>query len=73
MFDRRLVQNFDYRFLGLVLLIVAMGLVNLYSTGFNRGEGTPLYIRQMYWLAGGDIKYADQQTLKESLSHRVEA
>jgi recombination protein RecR len=22
---------------------------------------------------GGDIKYADQQTLKESLSHRVEA
>jgi len=22
---------------------------------------------------GGDLKYADQQTLKESLSHRVEA
>jgi recombinational DNA repair protein RecR len=22
---------------------------------------------------GGDIKYADQQTLRESLSHRVEA
>ena len=53
MFDRRLVQNFDYLFLGLVLLIAAMGLVNLYSAGFNRGEGTPLYIRQMYWLAVG--------------------
>jgi len=53
MFDRRLVQNFDYPFLGLVLLIAAMGIVNLYSAGFNRGEGTPMYIKQMYWLAVG--------------------
>ncbi|MFI5330960.1 MAG: rod shape-determining protein RodA [Desulfobaccales bacterium] len=53
MFDRRLVQNFDYLLLALVLLIAAMGIVNLYSAGFNRGEGTPLYIKQMYWLAVG--------------------
>ena len=53
MFDRRLVQNFDYLLLALVLLITAMGIVNLYSAGYNRGEGTPLYIKQMYWLAVG--------------------
>jgi rod shape determining protein RodA len=53
MFDRRLVQNFDYLLLALVLLITGMGIVNLYSAGFNRGEGTPLYIKQMYWLSVG--------------------
>jgi len=53
MFDRRLVQNFDWLLLGLVCAITAMGLVNLYSAGYNRGEGTPLYIKQLYWLAVG--------------------
>jgi rod shape determining protein RodA len=53
MFDRRLVQNFDWVLLGLVVIIVATGIVNLYSAGYNRGEGTPLYIKQLYWLAVG--------------------
>jgi len=53
MFDRRLVQNFDWVLLGLVVIICATGIVNLYSAGYNRGEGTPLYIKQLYWLAVG--------------------
>ena len=53
MFDRRLVQNFDWLLLGLVLIIAGMGIVNLYSAGYNRGEGTPLYIKQVYFLSGG--------------------
>jgi rod shape determining protein RodA len=54
MFDRRLVQNFDYLLLALVFLITAMGIVNLYSAGFNRAAGeTPLYVKQLYWLAVG--------------------
>jgi len=53
MFDRRLVQNFDWVLLGLVLIVVATGIVNLYSAGYNRGEGTPLYVKQLYWLAVG--------------------
>jgi rod shape determining protein RodA len=55
MFDRRLVQNFDWLLLALVLLIVALGLVNLYSAGYNRTpEGaTPMYLKQMYWLVVG--------------------
>jgi rod shape determining protein RodA len=53
MFDRRLVQNFDWVLLGLVVIICTTGIVNLYSAGYNRGEGTPLYIKQLYWLAVG--------------------
>ncbi len=54
MFDRRLIQNFDWVLLGLVLMIVGMGIVNLYSAGYNRQGGeTPLYIKQLYWLAVG--------------------
>jgi rod shape determining protein RodA len=54
MFDRRLIQNFDWVLLGLVLIICAAGIVNLYSAGYNRQTGdTPLYIKQLYWLAVG--------------------
>jgi rod shape determining protein RodA len=54
MFDRRLVQNFDWLLLGLVFAILTVGLVNLYSAGYNRAPGeTPLYVKQLYWLAVG--------------------
>ncbi len=56
MFDRRLVQNFDWLLLILVAAIASLGLVNLYSAGFNRNPGaTPLYMKQLYWLAVGLI------------------
>jgi rod shape determining protein RodA len=53
MFDRRLIQNFDWVLLGLVLMIVGTGIVNLYSAGYNRAEGTSLYVKQLYWLGVG--------------------
>ncbi len=55
MFDRRLVQNFDWLLLGLILTVVAIGIVNLYSAGYNRTpEGaSPVYIKQLYWLGVG--------------------
>jgi rod shape determining protein RodA len=55
MFDRRLVLNFDWLLLALILLIAGIGIVNLYSAGYNRTpEGvTPLYLKQIYWLAVG--------------------
>jgi rod shape determining protein RodA len=57
MFDRRLVQNFDWLFLAFVLIIAAMGIVNLYSAGFNRTPlgATPIYLKQIYWLGVGLI------------------
>ncbi len=54
MFDRRLVQNFDWLLLGLVFAITAVGIVNLYSAGYNRQPGaTPLYVKQIYFLGVG--------------------
>lgn len=55
MFDRRLVQNFDWLLLALILLIAAIGLVNLYSAGYNRApeSATPVYLKQIYWLIVG--------------------
>jgi rod shape determining protein RodA len=55
MFDRRLVQNFDWLLLGWVSLILALGIVNLYSAGYARqpGETAPVYLKQIYWLGVG--------------------
>jgi rod shape determining protein RodA len=55
MFDRRLIQNFDWLLLALILLIVSIGIVNLYSAGYNRTpeSATPVYLKQIYWLALG--------------------
>lgn len=55
MIDRRLLQNFDWPLLGLILLITGIGIVNLYSAGYNNTpEGvTPVYMKQSYWLLVG--------------------
>ena len=55
MFDRRLVSNFDWSLLLSSLLVSALGIVNLYSTGsISSGPGiTPLYLKQFYWLLVG--------------------
>lgn len=54
MIDRRLLTHFDWVLLGMVLLISAIGIINLYSATSN-GEtiGPPLYLKQILWLAIG--------------------
>ncbi|MBN2644070.1 MAG: rod shape-determining protein RodA [Desulfuromonadaceae bacterium] len=54
MFDRRLIQNFDWLLLMLLGFTVALGILNLYSStsGWNL-SGTPIYIKQIYWLLLG--------------------
>ncbi len=57
--DRRLLINFDWVFLGVVLLISAIGILNIYSASHNlcvRGE--PLYTKQIYWLLVGLVLMA---------------
>ncbi|MFH1135999.1 MAG: rod shape-determining protein RodA [Pseudomonadota bacterium] len=53
-FDRRLLENFDWIFLCLVLALATLGIVNLYSasSGFQAG-GTPVYMKQLYWFLMG--------------------
>ncbi|MBW2599639.1 MAG: rod shape-determining protein RodA [Deltaproteobacteria bacterium] len=54
--DRRLFANFDWVLLGLVLLISGIGILNLYSAGYNlpATEGH-LYTKQISWVLLGVI------------------
>lgn len=54
MFDRRLLQHFDWGLLFLTGLLGAIGVLNIYSA-VTAGEGTylgNLYIKQMIWYGG---------------------
>ncbi len=54
MIDRRLFTHFDWTLLGVVLLIASIGILNLYSTTLGGGSaGTPLYLKQIFWLLIG--------------------
>lgn len=55
-FDRRIFQHFDWLLLAFVFCICAMGILNIYSTGFSTAEGqTPFYLKQMQWIVLGLI------------------
>lgn len=52
--DRQLIKNFDWVMLVAVLLIAAMGLVNLYSATYaGKAAGTPVFIRQLFFFVAG--------------------
>lgn len=54
MFDRRLVTNFDWVLLITVCLLAGVGILNLYSATVGWAvHGTPIYLKQSLWLAGG--------------------
>ena len=51
MFDRRLVQNFDWLIVLVLLLIGTISILNLYSATFPlRGAGgSQIFVKQIYW------------------------
>jgi rod shape determining protein RodA len=53
--DRRLILNFDWTLLAIVLLLIGMGLMNIYSAGFSLADTrqTPFYIKQFQWVLIG--------------------
>ena len=54
MFDRRLLIHFDWVLLLQILLLVGVGIINLYSaTSTWDTLGTPIYLKQFYWLGIG--------------------
>jgi rod shape determining protein RodA len=56
MIDRRLIENFDWSILLVVLSIVGIGLVSLYSALYPQIQANPthnLFIRQLVWLGIG--------------------
>ncbi len=55
MFDRRLIQYFNWGFAGLVLLLSGLGVLTLYSA-VSGGDPSPeqvLYVKQMIWFGIG--------------------
>lgn len=58
MFDRRLIENFDWGFVMLIFLIGSMGLVILYSAltaGQAPGSVHILFKKQMIWMGAGFV------------------
>ena len=58
MFDRRLIENFDWGFLGMIFLICATGLVILYSAVTAGYDGTGLHVlfkKQAIWMGAGFV------------------
>ncbi len=54
MFDRRLLTHFDWVLLLMVCLVATIGVLNLYSaTSVWAAAGTPIYLKQIYWLGIG--------------------
>jgi rod shape determining protein RodA len=53
MFDRRLLIHFDWVLLGTICLVAAVGILNLYGSTFSWEVGTPVYLKQSYWLGIG--------------------
>ena len=55
MFDRRLIQNFDWILLLLLLLIAAVSAMNLYSATYpiRDSGGFQIFIKQLYWFLIG--------------------
>jgi rod shape determining protein RodA len=52
--DRQLVKKIDWVMLFAVLLIAAMGLVNLYSATYaGKAAGTPIFLRQLFFFCAG--------------------
>jgi len=55
-YDRRIFQNFDWTLFALVMSLCAIGIINIYSTGFSLSENqSPLYLKQLQWIVFGLI------------------
>lgn len=54
MIDRRLVTNFDWTLLGIVVMICLLGVLNIYSASAPyKLVGAPYYFKQLNWMLFG--------------------
>ncbi|MBL7212012.1 MAG: rod shape-determining protein RodA [Desulfobacteraceae bacterium] len=59
MFDRRLIQNFDWVLLLLLLIVAAISILNLYSATYatHNEFGFQVFVKQIYWFLIGFILF----------------
>jgi rod shape determining protein RodA len=57
MFDRRLLQNFDWILLLVLIVIGAISVINLYSATFpiRASGGSQIFMKQIYWFLIGFV------------------
>ena len=50
MIDRRFIQNFNWSLISLVLILIIIGVINLFSATYlsEGGKGSPIYLKQLY-------------------------
>jgi rod shape determining protein RodA len=56
MMDRRLIENFDWSIIWVLIGIICIGLLSIYSALYNQIQAHPthnLFIRQLMWLSVG--------------------
>jgi rod shape determining protein RodA len=72
MFDRRLIQNFDWILLLLLLVLAGISILNLYSATYairNVG-GSQVFIKQIYWFLVGFAAFFLMTTFNYSVLER---
>jgi rod shape determining protein RodA len=72
MFDRRLIQNFDWILLLLLLILAAISILNLYSATYairNVG-GSRVFLKQIYWFLIGFAAFFLMTTYNYSVLER---
>jgi len=52
------MDSFDWRFLGLIAAILSLGMLSIYSvTSVQTVAGTPMYVKQLTWIAIGCVAF----------------
>ncbi len=52
------LDRFDWRFIGLIVAILSLGVLSIYSVTYVQpGSGTPMYAKQLAWIAIGCVAF----------------
>lgn len=73
MFDRRLIQNFDWVLLLLLLLVSTISILNLYSATYSIRNvgGEQIFTKQIYWFLIGFVVFLLMTTFNYFILERL--
>jgi rod shape determining protein RodA len=73
MFDRRLIENWDWILLLVLLLLAAISIFNLYSATYQIQEvgGSQVFVKQIYWYLIGFGVFLLMTTFNYSILHQL--
>lgn len=55
--DSRGFDNFDWRFIGLIVAILFLGVLSVFSVTQGQQGGLPFYVKQLLWIALGALAF----------------